>query len=129
VAAGADLVTGGTHDGLFYKPTVLGNVASKTRAFQEEIFGPVAPVTIAEDEDHAVELANQTGYGLAAAVQTGSVERGLRVARKLKPEWFTSTIRPLPIIPASRWAEWASPATARASEAPPIWTSSPSGSG
>jgi benzaldehyde dehydrogenase (NAD) len=84
VAAGANLVTGGTHDGLFYKPTVLGNVASGTRAFQEEIFGPVAPVTIAEDDDHAIELANQTGYGLAAAVQTGSVERGMRVARKLK---------------------------------------------
>jgi benzaldehyde dehydrogenase (NAD) len=84
VAAGANLVTGGTHDRLFYKPTVLGNVAATTRAFQEEIFGPVAPVTIAEDEDHAIELANQTGYGLAAAVQTGSVERGLRVARKLK---------------------------------------------
>lgn len=84
VAAGAKLVTGGTHDRLFYKPTVLGNVAMETRAFQEEIFGPVAPVTIAEDEDHAIELANQTGYGLAAAVQTGSVERGMRVARKLK---------------------------------------------
>ncbi len=84
VAAGAKLVTGGTHQGLFYKPTVLGSVATGTRAFQEEIFGPVAPVTIAEDDDHAVELANSTGYGLAASVQTGSVERGMRVARKLK---------------------------------------------
>lgn len=84
VAAGAELLTGGTHEGLFYKPTVLGRVAPETRAFQEEIFGPVAPVTIAEDDDHAVELANQTGYGLAAAVQTGSVERGLRIARRLK---------------------------------------------
>jgi benzaldehyde dehydrogenase (NAD) len=84
VAAGARLVTGGTHDGLFYKPTVLGNVAAKSRAFQDEIFGPVAPGTIAEGDDQAIELANQTDYGLAAAVQTGSVERGLRVARKLK---------------------------------------------
>jgi benzaldehyde dehydrogenase (NAD) len=84
VAAGASLVTGGTHEGLFYKPTVPGGVATDTRVFQEEIFGPVAPVTIAEDDDHAIELANSTGYGLAAAVQTGSVERGMRVARKLK---------------------------------------------
>lgn len=84
VATGADLVTGGTHDGLFYKPTVLGNVSKESRAFQEEIFGPVAPVTIAEDEEHAIELANDTGYGLAAAVQTGSVDRGMRVARRLK---------------------------------------------
>jgi benzaldehyde dehydrogenase (NAD) len=84
VAAGANLVTGGTYDGLFYKPTVLGGVTTDSRAFQEEIFGPVAPVTIAEDDDHAIELANQTGYGLAAAVQTGSVERGMKVARKLR---------------------------------------------
>jgi benzaldehyde dehydrogenase (NAD) len=84
VAAGAKLVTGGTHEGLFYRPTVLADVAIETRAFQEEIFGPVAPVTIAEDDDHAIALANSTGYGLAAAVQTGSVDRGFRIARRLK---------------------------------------------
>ncbi len=84
VAAGCELVTGGTHEGLFYKPTVLGHVATATRAFQEEIFGPVAPVTVAEDDDHAIALANDTGYGLAAAVQTGSMDRGLRIARELK---------------------------------------------
>jgi benzaldehyde dehydrogenase (NAD) len=83
VAAGAKLVTGGTHKGLFYKPTVLSEVAPETRAFQEEIFGPVAPVTIAEDDDHAVALANMTGYGLAAAVQTRDVDRGFRIARRL----------------------------------------------
>jgi benzaldehyde dehydrogenase (NAD) len=66
VAAGAILVTGGTHHALFYTPAVLGNVGTETRAFQEEIFGPVAPITIAEDDDHAIALANMTGYGLAA---------------------------------------------------------------
>ena len=84
VKAGAKLVTGGTHDGLFYKPTVLSEVGTETRAFQEEIFGPVAPITIAEDDDHAIALANSTGYGLAAAVQTGSTDRGYSIARKLK---------------------------------------------
>jgi benzaldehyde dehydrogenase (NAD) len=84
VSAGAKLVTGGTNNGLFYNPTVLSEVGAGTRAFQEEIFGPVAPVTIAEDDDHAIALANATGYGLAAAVQTGSVDRGFRVARKLR---------------------------------------------
>jgi benzaldehyde dehydrogenase (NAD) len=53
-------------------------------AFDEEIFGPVAPVTVAEDDEQAVMLANSTEYGLAAAVQTGSLERGLRVARQLR---------------------------------------------
>jgi benzaldehyde dehydrogenase (NAD) len=83
-ATGAELVTDGTHEGLFYKPTVLGHVVTKTRAFQEEIFGPVAPVTVAEDDDHAIILANNTGYGLAAAVQTGLLDRGLRIARQLR---------------------------------------------
>src|SRR5215469_6751495 len=84
IAAGARLVTGGEHRALFYKPTVLAEVGVETRAFQEEIFGPVAPVTIAEDDDHAVALANATGYGLAAAVQTGSEGRGFRIARRLR---------------------------------------------
>src|SRR5215469_5792378 len=84
VAAGAKLVTGGTHQALFYKPTVLAEVGVQTRAFQDEIFGPVAPVTIAENDEHAIALANSTGYGLAAAVQTGSVDRGFGIARKLK---------------------------------------------
>lgn len=84
VAAGATLAAGGTHRGLFYSPTVLAGVGTNTRAFQEEIFGPVAPVTIAEDDDHAVALANGTSYGLAAAVQAGSIDRGLAIARRLK---------------------------------------------
>jgi benzaldehyde dehydrogenase (NAD) len=84
VAAGAKVVTGGTNQALFYKPTVLAEVGVQTRAFQDEIFGPVAPVTIAENDEHAISLANSTGYGLAAAVQTGSVDRGFGIARKLK---------------------------------------------
>ncbi|MGH9559792.1 MAG: benzaldehyde dehydrogenase [Bryobacteraceae bacterium] len=84
VAAGAKLVTGGTHDRLFYRPTVLSNVTETTRAFAEEIFGPVAPVIIAEDDEHALALANSTGYGLAAAIQTGSLDRGLHLARRIK---------------------------------------------
>ena len=83
IKAGAKLITGGTHNGLFYKPTVLGDVKPGVRAYDEEIFGPVAPVTIAEDDDHAVALANGTGYGLAASVMTGSVERGMRIARRI----------------------------------------------
>jgi benzaldehyde dehydrogenase (NAD) len=53
-------------------------------AFQEEIFGPVAPIIVAEDDEHAVALANATEYGLAAAVQTGSFDRGLRLAKRLR---------------------------------------------
>jgi benzaldehyde dehydrogenase (NAD) len=53
-------------------------------AFHEEIFGPVAPVVAVRDDEHALELANGTEYGLVAAVQTGSVERGEALADRLR---------------------------------------------
>lgn len=83
-AAGAEILTGGTFEGLFYRPTVLAGVTSDMPAFREEIFGPVAPVVVAKDEDEAVRLANDSEYGLVAAIQTGSVERGERVADRLR---------------------------------------------
>src|SRR6185437_12243929 len=64
--------------------SVKGGAKVGMRAYDEEIFGPVAPVTIAEDDDEAVALANGTGYGLAASVMTGSVDRGMRMARQIK---------------------------------------------
>jgi benzaldehyde dehydrogenase (NAD) len=84
VAAGAEVRTGGTHDRLFYRPTVLAGVTTSMPAFREEIFGPVAPVVVVRDEDEAVAVANDTEYGLVAAVQTGSLSRGHDVARRLR---------------------------------------------
>ncbi|MGC7098266.1 aldehyde dehydrogenase family protein [Amycolatopsis lurida] len=84
VAAGADLRAGGKHRDLFYEPTVLAGVSTAMPAFTEEIFGPVAPVVVVRDEDEAVRVANQTEYGLVAAVQTGSPDRGRRLARRLR---------------------------------------------
>jgi benzaldehyde dehydrogenase (NAD) len=84
VAAGARIRAGGTHEGLFYRPTVLSGVTRDMPAFTEEIFGPVAPVTVVRDEAEAVAAANDTEYGLVAAVQTGSPERGLALADRLR---------------------------------------------
>jgi benzaldehyde dehydrogenase (NAD) len=84
VEQGAVVLTGGTASGLFYPATVLRDVAPAMPAFAEEIFGPVAPVTVFRDDDEAVELANATGYGLAAAVQSGSAERAARLAERLR---------------------------------------------
>ncbi|MBX7268162.1 benzaldehyde dehydrogenase [Micromonospora sp. Llam7] len=84
VRQGARIRAGGTHDGLFYRPTVLDNVTPDMPVFTEEIFGPVAPVIVADDEDDAVRLANATPYGLVAAVQTRGPARGLAVAGRLK---------------------------------------------
>jgi benzaldehyde dehydrogenase (NAD) len=82
VAAGAEVRAGGTHERLFYRPTVLAGVTAAMPAFREEIFGPVAPVVVVRDE--AVAVANDTEYGLVAAVQTGSLGRGREVAARLR---------------------------------------------
>jgi len=83
VAAGAELRAGGQHDRLFYSPTVLGGVTPAMPAFQEEIFGPVAPVIVVRDDAEAVAVANDTEYGLVAAIQTGSRDRGRALADQL----------------------------------------------
>jgi 1-pyrroline-5-carboxylate dehydrogenase len=62
-------------DGYFIQPTVIADVDSKARIFQEEIFGPVLAVTKANDFDHALELANDTEYGLTGAVYTNNREK------------------------------------------------------
>ena len=84
VEAGAVVRAGGTHDKLFYKPTVLAGVTAKMPAFREEIFGPVAPVVVVQDEAEAIAVANDTEYGLVAAIQTGSRDRGRAVADQLR---------------------------------------------
>lgn len=83
VAAGAQLRAGGKRDGRFFEPTVLSGVTSSMPAFREEIFGPVAPVIVVRDQDEALAVANDTEYGLVAAVQTGSTDRGAAMAAGL----------------------------------------------
>jgi benzaldehyde dehydrogenase (NAD) len=83
VDAGAEVRAGGTYDRLFYRPTVLAGVTAEMPAFREEIFGPVAPVIVVRDDAEAVAVANDTEYGLVAAIQTGSRERGRAVADQL----------------------------------------------
>ncbi|MEV4732351.1 benzaldehyde dehydrogenase [Saccharopolyspora sp. NPDC049426] len=84
VDAGAQLRAGGNYEGLFYEPTVLAGVTTDMPAFHEEIFGPVAPVVVVRNADEAVEVANSTEYGLVAAVQTASLERGKELAQRLR---------------------------------------------
>ena len=67
--------------GAFYPPTVLAGVAPGMPAFDEELFGPVAAIVAAQDERDAIRVANQTVFGLGAAVFTRDVERGERIAR------------------------------------------------
>jgi benzaldehyde dehydrogenase (NAD) len=83
VGAGATAMVGGAADGPFYPATVLRDVTPQMAAFKEEIFGPVAPVTTFGSDAEAIELANSTEYGLAAAVQSGSQSRAADVAEGL----------------------------------------------
>jgi benzaldehyde dehydrogenase (NAD) len=81
---GARLVEGGTHDGLFYRPTVLADVKLDSPAWTDEIFGPVAPVVTFTSDDEAVELANASDYGFVASVYSRSISRGLAVANRIR---------------------------------------------
>ncbi|GAA0408529.1 benzaldehyde dehydrogenase [Microbispora corallina] len=83
VAMGAKLVTGGTYDGLFYRPTVLTGVTPEMPAFTEEIFGPVIPITVVEDEEEAIALTNGHPM-LMNSVFTADLMRGMRVAELLQ---------------------------------------------
>ncbi|GAA3645842.1 aldehyde dehydrogenase family protein [Nonomuraea antimicrobica] len=83
VADGARLVTGGGRRGAFYDPAVLSDVPVSSAAFNEEIFGPVAPVASFTDPMEAVRLANDSPYGLQAAVFTRDISRAFTIASRL----------------------------------------------
>ncbi|MDK8679582.1 NAD-dependent succinate-semialdehyde dehydrogenase [Corynebacterium accolens] len=84
---GATILTGGKRaggDGYFYEPTVISNVSRETRVSQEEIFGPVAPIITFSTEEEALEIANDTEYGLASYVFTEDSDRLWRIADGLE---------------------------------------------
>ncbi|MEU9736764.1 aldehyde dehydrogenase family protein [Streptomyces sp. NPDC048002] len=82
-AAGAKLAAGGTHDRLFYRPTVLADAADDTPAYAEEVFGPVAPVRPFATLDEAAALASDSAYGLSLGIVTGDAARGLALAERI----------------------------------------------
>jgi acyl-CoA reductase-like NAD-dependent aldehyde dehydrogenase len=84
VAAGATRVCGGQSNGVLMPATVVDGVEPGMRLFSEESFGPVVAVTRARDEAHAIELANDTEYGLSASVFTRDIARGLKVAKQIR---------------------------------------------
>ena len=90
VGQGAKLLTGGeplsgpTHPGYFFAPTVLSDVPSDARVLREEVFGPVAPITPFSTEEEAVKAANATEYGLVAYLYTRDLARTFRVAEAIE---------------------------------------------
>jgi aldehyde dehydrogenase (NAD+) len=92
-ADGAEFTTGGgtprnlpdhLSGGNYVEPTVIVGVDNSSAIAQEEIFGPVAILIPFDDDDHAVRIANNSAFGLAGAVMSGSGDRGLNVARRIR---------------------------------------------
>ncbi len=82
---GAVLRTGGSRrEGTFFEPTVLADVPAGARVLEEEVFGPIAPITTFADEDEAVALANATPFGLVAYACTTDVTRAHRLLRRIR---------------------------------------------
>ncbi len=104
---GADIVTGGGvpklpepyANGFFVQPTILAGLPEDSRCVREEIFGPVCHIRPFESEEEAITLANDSEYGLCAAVWTQNLSRAHRVARKLETgivwinSWFLRDLR------------------------------------
>lgn len=81
---GADLLLGGerlSRKGYFYEPTILKNVTPKMRVAKEETFGPVAPITIVENEMEAIKFANESEFGLGASIWTQDLDKAERLSR------------------------------------------------
>jgi len=87
VEMGAELVVGGNRlpeNGFYFQPTIVAGVTPGMPLFDEETFGPVMAITKAENELHAIQLANLSRYGLGGSIWTGDPARGLRLARRIE---------------------------------------------
>lgn len=87
LAAGATLALGGYKidgPGNYYAPTVLTDVLPGMAAFDEETFGPVAAITIADNAEHAIALANNSDYGLGGSLWSSDVQQARRITRRLE---------------------------------------------
>ncbi len=84
---GAEILTGGKRNtnfkGTFYEPTVISGANNKMRGMQEETFGPTLPIATFTTEEQAIELANESEFGLTASVWTKDLKKGNRVAEKI----------------------------------------------
>jgi succinate-semialdehyde dehydrogenase/glutarate-semialdehyde dehydrogenase/succinyl-CoA reductase len=92
VKEGAEILTGGERmgsRGYFYKPTILKNVSQNMRVVQEEVFGPAAPILVADDETEAIKLANDSQYGLGASIWTEDLDKAEKLSRMVKSGMVT----------------------------------------
>jgi succinate-semialdehyde dehydrogenase/glutarate-semialdehyde dehydrogenase len=84
VEAGAKILVGGKRNGAFIEPTIMTDIPKGSPADCEELFGPVALIHIAKDEEDAIRIANDSDFGLGGSVHTNDLERGRRVAERIE---------------------------------------------
>jgi len=92
IKQGGELLTGGERvgsKGYFYKPTIIKNVTPKMRIAREEVFGPVAPITIVDDEEEAIRIANDSEFGLGASIWTRDLEKAERLSSLIESGMVT----------------------------------------
>ena len=84
---GGKILLGGKaveRDGFFYEPTIVSNVDHDMIMVKEEVFGPAAPIIVVENEQQAVQEANNSEYGLGASIWTNNIEKGIGLARQIE---------------------------------------------
>lgn len=87
VKEGAEVMTGGKRvnsKGFFYRPTIVKNVSPSMRIASEEVFGPIAPVIVVEDENEAMNTANSSKYGLGASIWTQDLDKAEKLSRAIE---------------------------------------------
>ena len=84
VGAGASVVTGGTREGTMHAPTILADVAPEMKVSCDEIFGPALGISRIDDIDQAIAMANDTNYGLSAAIFTENINWALQFAQQVE---------------------------------------------
>jgi acyl-CoA reductase-like NAD-dependent aldehyde dehydrogenase len=84
---GAEILLGGRRiesKGFFFEPTVISKVNHDMRVLKEEVFGPVAPILVVENEEEAITEANNSEFGLGASIWTNNIEKGVRIAKRIQ---------------------------------------------
>src|SRR4029077_847955 len=84
IRMGARLEFGGEVNGCNFKPALLTNIKKGMPAFDEETFGPLAAIIIAKDENEAIQISNESRFGLGGSVWTGDIEKGIAIARQIE---------------------------------------------